>query len=168
MQVGPKEFVKAVLRHRSEKNPVQRTLDKVASEVLSFKPTAYQAADWTAEDKGELLNMALATLHSQCVDAGVCCTQLGLGSAKWTKALVDLQRLGHGLSKDNLKILFGSSVHAQARLLWHPRATVCSVSVIAVKDLCCDGWCHADTGKRFGSCQVLRRADSSQAMLYIA
>lgn len=112
-QVGPKEFVKAALRHRSEKNPVQRTLDKVASEVLSFKAEAYKTEEWTAEDKGDLLNMALAALHSQCVDAGVCCAQIGLGSAKWTKALTDLQELGCSLSKDNLKFLYGSAVHAQ-------------------------------------------------------
>ena len=92
---------------------MQRTLDKVASEVLAFKPAAYLAADWAVEDKGELLNMALTALHSQCVDAGVCCAQIGLGAARWTKALADLQGLGCSLSRPNLEILFGSPVHAQ-------------------------------------------------------
>lgn len=126
VQVGPREFVKAVLQHRSEKNPVQRTLEKVASEVLSFKAAAYEAGDWTAEDQGELLNMALALLHSQCVDAGVCCTQIGLGFSKWSKALHDLQSLGCSLSTDNLKILFGSPIHAQVWQLQAGLPAFCS------------------------------------------
>lgn len=115
LQVGPKEFVKAALRHRSEKHPVQKSLEALATEVLSFRAAAYTSEEWTAEDKGELLNMALASLHSQCVDAGVCCAQTGLGSAKWIKALADLQDLGCSLYRDNLRSLYGSPVHAQVR-----------------------------------------------------
>ena len=77
MQVGPKEFVKAVLRHRSDKNPVQRCLDMAANEVLAFRKDAYDASEWSTEDKGELLNMALAAVHMQCIDAGVCYAQTG-------------------------------------------------------------------------------------------
>ena len=69
--------MKAVLRHHSDKNPVQRCLDKAANEVLAFRPEAYDANEWSTEDKGELLNMALAAVHMQCIDAGVCYAQTG-------------------------------------------------------------------------------------------
>lgn len=78
VQVGPKEFVKAVLRHHSDKNPVQRCLDLAANEVLAFRADAFDASEWSAEDKGEALNMALAAVHLQCIDAGVCYAQTGL------------------------------------------------------------------------------------------
>ena len=77
LQVGPKEFVRAVLRHHSDKNPVQRCLDKAANEVLAFRTGAYDPNDWSTEDKGELLNMALAAVHLQCIDAGICYAQTG-------------------------------------------------------------------------------------------
>lgn len=77
MQVGPKEFVKAILRHRSDKNPVQRCLDTAANEVLAFRKDAYDNSEWSTEDKGELLNMALGAVHMQCIDAGVCYAQTG-------------------------------------------------------------------------------------------
>lgn len=77
MQVGPKEFVKAILRHRSDKNPVQRCLDTAANEVLAFRNDAYDTSEWSTEDKGELLNMALGAVHMQCIDAGVCYAQTG-------------------------------------------------------------------------------------------
>lgn len=75
--MGPKQFVKAVLRHRSDKNPVQRCLDTAANEVLAFRKDAYDASEWSTEDKGELLNMALGAVHVQCIDAGVCYAQTG-------------------------------------------------------------------------------------------
>lgn len=75
--MGPKQFVKAVLRHRSDKNPVQRCLDIAANEVLAFRKDAYDASEWSTEDKGELLNMALGAVHMQCIDAGVCYAQTG-------------------------------------------------------------------------------------------
>lgn len=78
VQVGPKEFVKAVLRHHSDKNPVQRCLDLAANEVLAFRADAFDASEWSGEDKGEALNMALAAVHLQCIDAGVCYAQTGL------------------------------------------------------------------------------------------
>ena len=66
-----------MLRHHSDKNPVQRCLDKAANEVLAFRPSAYDANDWSTEEKGELLNMALAAVHLQCIDAGICYAQTG-------------------------------------------------------------------------------------------
>ena len=75
--MGPKQFVKAVLRHRSDKNPVQRCLDTAANEVLAFRKDAYDPSEWSTEDKGELLNMALGAVHVQCIDAGVCYAQTG-------------------------------------------------------------------------------------------
>ncbi len=76
-QVGPKELVRAVLRHHSDQNPVQRCLDKAANEVLAFRSAAYDSAEWSTEEKGELLNMALAAVHLQCIDAGLCYAQTG-------------------------------------------------------------------------------------------
>lgn len=77
LQVGPKEFVRAVLRHHSDKNPVQRCLDTAASEVLAFRAPAYHSAEWSSEEKGELLNMALSAVHMQCIEAGLCYAQTG-------------------------------------------------------------------------------------------
>ncbi|KAL3158317.1 hypothetical protein ABBQ38_010561 [Trebouxia sp. C0009 RCD-2024] len=113
-KVGPKEFVKAVLRHHSDKNPVQRCLDLAANEVLAFRADAFDASEWSGEDKGEALNMALAAVHLQCIDAGVCYAQTGIGVARWTKALGDLQGLGLRLDRSNMEALFRSAVHAPA------------------------------------------------------
>ena len=87
MQVGPKEFVKAVLRHHSDKNPVQRCLDLAANEVLAFRADAFDASEWSTEDKGEVLNMALAAVHLQCIDAGVCYAQTGLSKQLTSNAV---------------------------------------------------------------------------------
>lgn len=70
--------MRAVLRHHSDKNPVQRCLDKAANEVLAFRSAAYEPAEWSTEEKGELLNMALAAVHLQCIEAGVCYAQTGM------------------------------------------------------------------------------------------
>lgn len=113
-KVGPKEFVRAVLRHHSDKNPVQRCLDKAANEVLAFRTGAYDSNDWSTKDKGELLNMALAAVHLQCIDAGICYAQTGMGVTRWTKALADLQGLGCILSRSNMEALFRSPVHSMA------------------------------------------------------
>lgn len=113
-KVGPKEFVRAVMRHHSDKNPVQRCLDKAANEVLAFRSAAYDSAEWSTEEKGELLNMALAAVHLQCIDAGLCYAQTGMGVTRWTKALADLQGLGCSLNRPNLEALFRSAVHAPA------------------------------------------------------
>lgn len=113
-KVGPKEFVRAVLRHHSDKNPVQRCLDTAASEVLAFRAPAYHSAEWSSEEKGELLNMALSAVHMQCIEAGLCYAQTGMGVARWTKALADLQGLGCSLSRANMEALFRSAVHVPA------------------------------------------------------
>lgn len=79
VQPGPKAFVKQVLQHRSEKHPVQQMLSHAADNVLSptFGCVHWCTSAYTDSDKAELLNLAIAVKHSQCIEAGLCSAHMG-------------------------------------------------------------------------------------------